>query len=164
MAKILKFPTPKEQKEKTRQDQIDHQLEESREAVEAYTEECVNLTQTMLQYIEDIIQRGDLTDWDVFQGMEFRDETYAESRDMFVIINLINAMMNRFVGIPHDLHKELDKQYLQMKAWSGAKNPAKNSEHIHETHEIDFEPGFEIFFEPDFEMNLPDDFDPDDNN
>ena len=164
MAKILKFPTPEEQKKKTRQDQIEESLAESREAVEGYTNECVNISQTMLQYIEDIIHRGDLTDWDVFMGMEFRDETFAESRDMYVIINLINAMFNRFVGIPHDLQKDLDKQYLQMKAWAGAKDGAQNAEHIHETHEVDFEPGFEIFFEPDFEMNLPDDYEPDDNN
>ena len=149
MAKILKFPTPKEQKEKLKQAQIEESLAESREAVEGRINECVYLTQTMLQYIEETIQSGELTDWDVFMGMDFRDEKYAESRDMFVIINLFNAMLNRFVSIPHDLHKDLDKEYLRIKAWSHEKDK--------DSYELEFEPGFEIFFEPDFEINIPTD-------
>jgi hypothetical protein len=156
MGKILKFPTPEEQKNKQRQEQVDQQLKESKEAVDGRINECVYLTQTMLQYIEDSILSGDLSDWDVFMGMDFRDERYAESRDMFVIINLFNAMLNRFVSVPHDLQKDLDKEYLRIKAWSHEKDK--------DSYELDFEPGFEIYFEPDFEMDISTDPEEDDDN
>ena len=61
----------------------------------------------------------------------------------------LNSMLNRFVSIPHDLHKDLDREYLRIKAWSHEKDK--------DSYELEFEPGFEIFFEPDFEINIPTD-------
>ena len=41
--------------------------------------------------------------------------TYHESRDVFVVVNMINAMLNRYMGIPHRLHRDLDKAYITLK-------------------------------------------------
>ena len=48
--------------------------------------------------------------------MNFRDENLQESRDMFVIVNMINAMLNRYMGIPHRLHRTFDRAYIEIKA------------------------------------------------
>ena len=51
---------------------------------------------------------GDLT--------ELRDERMRESRDAFVIVNLIYSLLARYIGIEHALHKDLDRLYVKIKA------------------------------------------------
>ena len=78
------------------------------------SDECVNIAQFLMEIIETVVQNGDASDFDEFAEMNFREESFAESRDMFVIVNFINAMFNRYAGIPHILHKQLDKQYVNI--------------------------------------------------
>ena len=142
MAKIIKFPTPQEQKMKKAADE----LQESYDTVQAASDECVAMTQDMLSYMEHQIQDGVLSEWPIFNGMEFRDETFPESRDMFVLVNIFNAMLNRYLGMPHDLHKEMDKLFIKIK------KTAEQNEKIREKMEQ-----MEIFFDPDFDINGDDD-------
>ena len=66
-------------------------LKESYEAAQGASDECVEMTQEMLSYMEHVIQDGVLSDWKIFEGMEFRNEAYPESKDMFVLVNIFNA-------------------------------------------------------------------------
>jgi len=103
MAKIYKFPTGEEIK--TNIDPLD-----------AISDECVEVSQYLMEVLEEFITTGQATNFREFDGMNFRDETLQESRDMFVIVNMINAMLNRYVGIPHRLHRTFDRSYIEIKA------------------------------------------------
>ena len=81
--------------------------------------------------------------------MEFRNEAYPESKDMFVLVNIFNAMLNRYLGLPHDLHREMDRLHLKIK------KTAEQNEQLREKMEQ-----MEIFFDPEFDL----DGDDDDNN
>ena len=159
MAKIIKFPTPEERKKKALHDHneklrkssdgLPPTLQESYEAAQGASDECVAMTQEMLSYMEHVIQDGVLSDWKIFEGMEFRNEAYPESKDMFVLVNIFNAMLNRYLGLPHDLHREMDRLHLKIK------KTAEQNEKLREKMEQ-----MEIFFDPDFDL----DGDDDDNN
>ena len=49
-----------------------------------------------MEVLEEFIKTGQVSE--PLMDMNFRDETVAESRDMFVIVNLLNAMFNRYYG------------------------------------------------------------------
>lgn len=104
MAKILKFPT----KEKIK---IDQEIK----AINALNDECVEISKFLMDVLEEFICTGSASDLDQFMDMNFRDESYQESRDMFVIVNMINAMLNRHAGIPHSLHRTMDRAYIEIK-------------------------------------------------
>ncbi len=104
MAKILKFPTGEEIK----QNQFDTD--------ELLSQLCVDHAQFLMDVMEEFIVSGQSTDFDPFMQMNFRDETYPESRDMFVIVNLLNAMFMRQVGMKHRLQKTMDRTYIDIKA------------------------------------------------
>lgn len=105
---IIKFPTPEERN-------IKEAIEESRDAVMDVSNECVDMSQEFLANLEHLIQDGIISEWPIFQQMEFRNEEYPESRDVFVLINLFNAMLNRHVGLPHELHREFDRLFIKIK-------------------------------------------------
>jgi len=54
---------------------------------------------------------------------------------MFVIINMLNAMFNRYYGIPHGLHRTLDNAYIKVKEMI-----ILNEEANHELAEFIFKP------------------------
>lgn len=103
MAKIYKFPSGKLIQDTTEDDTISE-----------LSDECVNISQFLMEIIETVVQNGDASDYSDFVHMNFREETFAESRDMFVVVNFLNAMFNRYAGIPHVLHKQMDKQYVNI--------------------------------------------------
>jgi hypothetical protein len=70
--------------------------------------------------------------------MQFRDESFQESRDMFVIVNLINAMLNRYFFMPHALQKEMDRLYAKIKLMNQQNEEAR----------VDLEDKYDILFEP----------------
>ena len=96
--------------------------------------------------MEHLLQDGIISEWPIFQQMEFRNEEYPESRDVFVLINMFNAMLNRHVGLPHDLHREFDRLFIKIK------KTAEINKDISEKME-----DMEIFFEPDFDNPGDDD-------
>ncbi len=142
MAKIIKFPTPHERKMKETADL----LQESEDAVYAASNECVEMTQEFLSNLEHLIHDGIISDWPAFQSMEFRNEEYPESRDVYVLVNMFNAMLNRHLGIPHELHREFDRLFVKIK------KVAEQNRDIRDKME-----DMEVFFDTDF--NLPGDDD-----
>ena len=48
--------------------------------------------------------------------MDFRDPENEESRDMYVIVNLISSMFMRYGGIKHFLQEDLDALYNKIEA------------------------------------------------
>lgn len=109
MAKIIQFPSGEEIKQRSETKQVKDEIDEIREL----SDEAVASAQLMLEIMEDLITTGDITH--NFMDMQFRDETFQESRDMFVIVNMLNAMFHRYYGIPHSLHREFDRLYAMIK-------------------------------------------------
>lgn len=103
MAKIYKFPTGEE-------------IKENKNPVDAISDECVETSQFLMEVLEEFITTGQASNERRFMDMNFRDENLQESRDMFVIVNMINAMLNRYMGIPHRLHRTFDRAYIEIKA------------------------------------------------
>ena len=103
MAKIYKFPTGEE-------------IRTDINPLDAMSDECVEASQYLMEVLEEFINTGQASDNELFMDMNFRDEMQQESRDMFVIVNMINAMFNRHAGIPHRLHRTFDRAYVEIKA------------------------------------------------
>lgn len=132
MAKILKFPTKAELKKK----ELWKEYEEESRRLEIQSEECVATSHLLLEVLEEFINSGEASQ--EFMDMNFRDETIQDSRDMFVIVNMLNAMFNRYYGIPHALHREMDRVYTKIKLLTTQNQQAK----------IDLEREYDIIFEP----------------
>jgi len=129
-----------------RKAEIEKKLQESREAVEIIADEAYDTATYMLDIIESELQMSPESS---FHRMDFRDHRARECRDMYAIVNLINAMLLRFAGVPHRLQKELDTVFVKTHALSKEKAAQV---------EIEFEPEFNIPIDPD-EGGLGDDDD-----
>jgi len=117
MAKIYKFPSGKLVDDTTEQDEI-----------ALLSDECVETSKFLMDVLETVINNGDASEWEGFRNMNFREEEFVESRDMFVIVNFMNAMLNRYAGIPHILQKQLDKQYVNINYVIKKNNQAKEDD------------------------------------
>lgn len=132
MAKIYKFPSRDELQKR----EIWKEYEEESKKIEYQSEECIATSHFLLEVLEEFINSGEASN--DFMDMNFRDETIQESRDMFVVVNMLNAMFNRYYGIPHALHREMDRVYTKIKLLSTQNDQAR----------IDLEKEFDIIFEP----------------
>ena len=103
MNNIIPFPTER------RQDQIES---ERNWAYENFTEECVDTSQFVLMMLEDYFASEDCA----LDEMDFSDPENEESRDMYVIVNLISSMFMRYGGIKHFLQEDLDALYNKIEA------------------------------------------------
>lgn len=121
MAKIIQFPTGEEIKQRSETKQMKDEYTLVREA----SDEAVTSAQYLLEIMEEFITTGDVSH--NFMDMQFRDETFQESRDMFVIVNMINAMFHRYYGIPHSLHREFDRLYGMIKVMDKTNSRAEFS-------------------------------------
>ena len=119
-------------------DDIEKKLKESKEVVEFMTNESVDTSVYVLDIIESELQYMQDS---LFHRMDFRNPETPEARDMHAIVNLINAMFHRFLGLPHDLQRQLDTTFVKSKAMTKK------------------EPEFDIEFVPDFEFPPEDDDD-----
>ena len=99
---VIQFPTKEELTQK-----------EESEILDELSNECVESSHILMEVMEEFINTGQVTEG--LMDLNFRDETVQESRDMFVIVNLLNAMFNRYYGIPHGLHQTLDNAYIKVK-------------------------------------------------
>ena len=141
MGKLIKFPTGEEIKQNAKAKKI----QEEYDMVNDASDNCVKSSQFLLEVLEEFILTGEVSQ--DFMDMQFRDESFQESRDMFVIVNMINAMLHRYYAIPHNLHKEFDKLYVGIKAM----------EKQHSQAEEELEEEYEILFTPDFDLDGEDD-------
>jgi hypothetical protein len=132
MAKILKFPTKDELKHKEQAQQVkdDHAI------LEETSDECIAASHYLLEIMEEFINTGEVSPQ--LMDMNFRDETFPESRDMFVIVNLINAMLNRYYFMPHALQREMDRLYAKIKLINQQNEESR----------VDLEDKYEVLFEP----------------
>src|SRR6056300_494806 len=122
MGKILKFPTQKE-----------IELKQDTEILTEVSNRCVDSSHYLLEVLEEFINTGEISE--NFMEMDFRDETKQESRDMFVIVNMLNAMFNRWYNMPHGLHQTMDNAYIKIKEMI-----LLNEEAHHQISEFVFEP------------------------
>ena len=141
---VIPFPTKED---------IDKK-EESR-LLDEMSHECVESSHYLMEVLEEFITTGQISENLI--DMNFRDETVQESRDMFVIVNLLNAMFNRYYEIPHGLHQTLDNAYVKIKEMILMNEKAQQDLYtfIPEDGEMEFT------FEPDFDID-PDGDDKDD--
>jgi len=135
MGKLIKFPTGKEIKQKTEAKKI----QEEYNMVSDASDNCVKSSQFLLEVLEEFILTGEVSQ--DFMDMQFRDESFQESRDMFVIVNMINAMLHRYYAIPHTLHRDFDRLYVTIKAMDKTNSKARK----------DLDNQYEILFTPEGE-------------
>ena len=140
MGKILKFPTKQELEQK-----------EDIKLLNKASDTCVDSSHYLLEVLEEFINTGEISE--DFMDMDFRDETKQESRDMFVIVNMLNAMFNRWYEIPHGLHQTMDNAYIKIKEMI-----LLNEEANHQIAEYKFEPS-DSDLEIDFKLEDEDDTD-----
>ena len=131
MGKIIKFPSGEDITTKEKR------LENKYKAI---SDELVTTSQYLFDVIEEFILTGQASEIQDLQEMNIRDEVFQESRDMYVLINILNSTLNRFMGMPHLLHREMDKLYIKLKK-------AQDGYFIVDTDEI--------IFSPDFDINIP---------
>ena len=129
---VIPFPTKKEIEQK----QIEKDLN-------ALSDECVDCSQYLMEVLEEFITTGQVSK-DLIE-MNFRDETHQESRDMFVIVNMLNAMFNRYYGIEHGLHQTLDNTYVKIKEMILINEKAQKDLYLFESEDGDIT---EFTFEP----------------
>ena len=141
MGKLIKFPTGEEIKQKLEA----KKLKEEYDIVSDASDNCVTASKFLLEVLEEFILTGEVSQ--DFMDMQFRDETFQESRDMFVIVNMINAMLHRYYAIPHTLHKDFDRLYVTIKAMDKTNTKARK----------DLDDQYEILFTPDFDLDGEDD-------
>jgi len=132
MAKIYKFPS----KEELQKREMWKEYDDETNTLNHYSDECIEASHFLLEVLEEFINTGEVSP--DFMDMNFRDETIQESRDMFVVVNMLNAMFNRYYGMPHALHREMDRVYTKIKLLSTQNDQAK----------IDLQKEYEIIFEP----------------
>ena len=131
---IIQFPTPETVTQK-----------QAEEMIALASDECNGLSQHLCDVlVEEIIETSDY-----FSDANFFDEKEQESRDIYVVTNLINAMLLRHIEIPHELQRSLDKLYVKIKQM--AQLPTTEFE-------IDFGED-EVEFIPDFDLNPEEDDD-----
>ena len=107
LGKILHFPTGKEITAPPKTDE---------ELVEEIVREVVDIASHLFDVIDDEIDSISKHDFNVLNGINLRDEKHRESRDAFVVINMLYALLTRYLGIDHELHKDLDRLYVKIKA------------------------------------------------
>jgi len=120
MGKLIQFPTGEEIKQKAKA----KKLQEEYDVVNDASDNSVKSSQFLLEVLEEFILTGEVSR--DFMDMQFRDETFQESRDMFVIVNMINAMFHRYYSIPHSLHRDFDRLYVSIKAMDKTNSQAKD--------------------------------------
>jgi hypothetical protein len=133
---IIQFPTPEMVSKK-----------EAEQILNLASDECIGLSQHCCDILSEEISADDY-----FSDADFFDETHQESRDLYVVTNLINAMLLRHLEIPHELQRSLDKIYVKIKQMSQLPNT---------NFELDFgeEDELDILFEPEFDLDEPEDKD-----
>ena len=133
---VIPFPTPKEQEAKKEEDNLNF-----------LSNDCVDCSHYLMEVLEEFITTGQVSE--TLMDMDFRDETKQESRDMFVIVNMLNAMFNRWYNMPHGLHQTMDNAYIKIKEMI-----LLNEQANHQLAEYTFEPSdsdLEFDFKPEDE-------------
>lgn len=98
---IIEFPI-KERLKEVEEERDYQQLEH-----EFFVDECTETSQIILLMIEELLAEEHCS----FGDIDFRDNIMPESRDMFVIINMISSMLLRYGGVSHFLHDYLEVIY-----------------------------------------------------
>lgn len=129
---VIPFPTKKE-----------IEFKEAEKKLDVMSNECVDASHFLMEVLEEFILTGQVNK--DFQDMNFRDETLQESRDMFVVVNLLNAMFNRYYGIEHGLHQTLDNAYVKIKEMILINEKAQKDLYLFKPEDSDVE----FTFEPD---------------
>jgi len=102
MNNIINFPLERRETQK----------QEEQEVAEFLVSESGEITAFILDEIDNLMDEiSEQGEHDHFDGFDFRVEDNHESKDMFVLANLMNSMFLRFYGIEHTLHNELDELY-----------------------------------------------------
>ena len=106
MGELIQFPTGEKLSKPRTEEEI----------IEEIVNECVDISRHLFDIIDDEIDAISKHDLNLLNGIDLRDELNRESRDAFVIVNLLYSLLVRYIGIEHSLHKDLDKLYVKIKA------------------------------------------------
>jgi len=113
MGKLIDFATGKEiTKPQDKDDLLNHLLDG-----------CVGTAQHLVACVEEeisILSEDEDIAW--LSGFNMREEQYGEARDMHVIVNLLHATFVRYLGLDHELQKDMDTLYIKLKTLEARKN------------------------------------------
>lgn len=113
MGKLIDFATGKEIERPLDKDELLHDLLDG----------CIQTAQHLVACIEEeVTALSDEEDIGWLQGFNMREEQYGEARDMHVIVNLMHATFVRFLGLEHELQKDMDNLYIKLKTLEARKN------------------------------------------
>ena len=98
---IIQFPIKK------RLQEVEEERDLEEMGREFFVEECTETAQVILLMIEELLS----AEHSSFDGIDFRDKLLPESKDMFVVVNMISSMLLRYGGVHHFLHEYLDVIY-----------------------------------------------------
>lgn len=101
---VIEFPM------KRRMQEIADEREELQIEFEFFADECREAAQLVLMMMEEFFAN----DASSFDELDFRDSLMPESRDAFVIVNLISSMLLRYGGAKHFLQEYLDVIYEKL--------------------------------------------------
>ena len=91
MGKLIHFPSGQELK-----NEEDH----FKTIVDSLIGDSIDTAQHLLDVMDEELADMDIS-W--LEGFNIRDEQYPESRDAFVIVNMIYAMLLRYSDIHHEV-------------------------------------------------------------
>ena len=107
---IIQFPI------KERMQQIADEVYEEDMEMEYFTNDCIDTSQLILTIIEELITEEETSP---FKDMNFRNKDVQESKDIFVIVNLLSSMFMRYGGMNHFLHEYMDIIYEKLMEQQG---------------------------------------------
>jgi len=107
---IIRFPIERRMQEIADQE-FEREMDETMKD-EYFCDDCTDTSQLILTIIEEIIA----ADSSPFDGMDFRNPELIESKDAFVIVNLLCSMFMRYGGMKHFLQEYLDIIFLKIQA------------------------------------------------
>ncbi len=112
MGKLIDFATGKEIERPLNQDELLNDLLDGCTQTAQHLVACVEEEVAALSEEEDI-------GW--LHGFNMREEKFGEARDMHVIVNLLHATFVRFLGVEHELQKDMDSLYIKLKTLEARK-------------------------------------------
>ncbi|NND24004.1 MAG: hypothetical protein HKN86_04855 [Acidimicrobiia bacterium] len=119
MGKLIDFATGKEITKPIDKDEMLNSLLDG----------CVETAQHLVACVEEeikMLSEEEAIAW--LSGFNMREEQYGEARDMHVIVNLLHATFVRFLGLEHELQKDMDSLYIKLKTLEARKNLDKDND------------------------------------
>ena len=119
MGKLIDFVTGK----------VIDQVKTNEEVVDEIVDGSIELSQHLINCLEDEIGYLATENHETWlKDFNMRSEQHGEARDMYVIINLLHAILLRYIGLEHELQQDMDNLYIKLKTLEVKMNSGKDND------------------------------------